>query len=67
MGVLAAAVLAHQGGWDEALFVAVPIAILVGLLWLAQKRVAEEQRTGRSEPGGDEPSPTGTPPDRDRR
>ncbi len=67
MNLLAGTVLAHQGGWDEALFVAVPIAILVGLLWLAQKRAAEEQRAGRSEAEGDEPSTTGTPPDRDRR
>ncbi len=35
--------LAHQGGWDEALFVAVPMAILVALLWLAQRRAAAEQ------------------------
>lgn len=39
----AAVVLAHQGGWDEALFVAVPMAVLVGLLWLAQRRAAEEE------------------------
>ena len=37
-----AAVLAHQGGWDEALFVAVPMAVLIGLLALAQHRAKRE-------------------------
>lgn len=31
-------VLAHQGGWDEILLVVGPIAILGGLLWLANRR-----------------------------
>jgi hypothetical protein len=30
--------LGHQGGWDEALFVAIPIAIFAGLLALANRR-----------------------------
>jgi UPF0716 family protein affecting phage T7 exclusion len=42
-------VLAHQGGWDEALMVLVPIAAFVGLLMLANKRAkaiqAERQAT----------------------
>jgi hypothetical protein len=38
-----AAVLAHQGGWDEILFVMVPIAIFAGLLALANKRAARDQ------------------------
>lgn len=38
-----AVVLAHQGGWDEALYVAVPMALLVGLLWVAQRRAQAEQ------------------------
>ena len=29
---------AHQGGWDEALLVLVPIGLFVGLLWLANRR-----------------------------
>ncbi|MEX2659642.1 MAG: hypothetical protein WD232_08090 [Acidimicrobiales bacterium] len=69
--LLAAAVLAHQGGWDEALFVAVPMTVLVGLLWLAQKRAADEERvvvheTDAHEPesapepdGASEPGPDG--------
>jgi hypothetical protein len=31
--------LAHQGGWDEILLIAGPIVIIVGLLWLAKRRV----------------------------
>ena len=33
-----AELLAHQGGWDEILFVLVPISIFAGLLALANKR-----------------------------
>jgi hypothetical protein len=40
--VAALDVLAHQGGWDEALFVAVPMAVLVLLLAVAQRRAAAE-------------------------
>jgi hypothetical protein len=32
------AILAHQGGWDEVLFVAAPCALFVWLLRLARKR-----------------------------
>jgi hypothetical protein len=35
---LVADVLAHQGGWDEALFVAVPIAVFAALLAVANRR-----------------------------
>jgi hypothetical protein len=37
-----AALLAHQGGWDEILFVLVPIALFAGLLALANKRASRE-------------------------
>jgi hypothetical protein len=43
-------VLAHQGGWDEMLFVLVPISLFAGLLALANKRAMRSQ----AEPG-DEP------------
>ena len=33
-----AVVLAHQGGWDEILMVAGPVAIFAWLLWVARKR-----------------------------
>jgi len=31
--------LAHQGGWDEALLIGGPIVLIMGLLWLAKRRV----------------------------
>ena len=58
-------VLAHQGGWDEILFVLLPIALFAGLLALANKRAAREQaerdrlESGDAPPGDDE----GAPPD----
>jgi hypothetical protein len=36
-------VLAHQGGWDEALFVIVPLALFGGLLWLVSRRADRER------------------------
>jgi hypothetical protein len=39
--VTLAEVLAHQGGWDEILFVLVPISIFAGLLALANKRASQ--------------------------
>ena len=35
-------VLAHQGGWDELVLVAVPMVALAGLLWLARRRAERE-------------------------
>jgi hypothetical protein len=34
--------LAHQGGWDEDLFVAVPLAIFAFLLFRARRRAERE-------------------------
>ena len=31
-------VLAHEGGWDEIVLVAVPVLVLAGLLFLARRR-----------------------------
>jgi hypothetical protein len=48
-------VLAHQGGWDEVLLVAGPLAVIAVLLWLANRRVhheLEQQASGR-EPDGE--------------
>ena len=36
-----AGVLAHQGGWDEALMLIVPVGLFVGLFWLASRRAAD--------------------------
>jgi len=37
---LPAELLAHQGGWDEILLVAAPLALLAGLLFLANRRAS---------------------------
>jgi hypothetical protein len=34
----AVVLVAHQGGWDEALFVAIPIAVFAALLAVANRR-----------------------------
>ena len=36
-------VLAHQGGWDEALFVLVPLVVFGLLLWRVSRRADREQ------------------------
>ena len=54
--------LAHQGGWDEALLVGIPLVIIGLLLWVANRRVsaqlaaAEEQAPSAtiSEPDADD-------------
>jgi hypothetical protein len=59
-----AAILAHQGGWDEMLLVAGPIALVGGLLWLARRRVtrATQHADGAGGPGGaDVPEGSDTP------
>jgi predicted MFS family arabinose efflux permease len=51
-------VLAHQGGWDEILFVLVPLAVLAGLLLMARRRLPElddgEPDRAPAEAGGPE-------------
>ncbi len=48
-------VLAHQGGWDELLFVLVPIAMFAGLLAIANRRAARAQADAEElEPGDEE-------------
>lgn len=42
--------LAHQGGWDEFLFVAIPIALIFGLLRLANSRAKKLQAAGSKAP-----------------
>jgi hypothetical protein len=43
-------VFAHQGGWDEILMVAAPVALFVALLWMANRRAdAELQRREQAE------------------
>ncbi|MGI8664285.1 MAG: hypothetical protein ACR2LQ_13910 [Acidimicrobiales bacterium] len=46
-------VFAHQGGWDEMLLVALPIAFFAFLLYLANKK-AQTQLDREREAGPDE-------------
>jgi len=41
----AAAVLAHQGGWDEALLVACPVLLFAGIVWHAKRRAVRQSQT----------------------
>lgn len=47
-------VLAHQGGWDELLFVLVPIALFAGLLAIANRRANRVQSERDDDPLDDE-------------
>ena len=47
--------VAHQGGWDEVLLVAVPLGLMAWLLWLANRRA------GRSDDEQDGPDGTDRP------
>ena len=52
---IAAALTAHQGGWDEALLIGGPIVAIAGLLILAKKRVdAAAEAAARAADGADE-------------
>jgi len=66
MTVVAALVLAHQGGWDEILLVLTPIALFAGLLWLANIRANRELQRRRAAAAAEadtvDPEP-GAPPD----
>jgi ABC-type enterobactin transport system permease subunit len=50
---VASSLLAHQGGWDEFLLVAAPVAVIAALLAIAKRRVdrAEARVTGSSGAG----------------
>lgn len=56
--------LAHQGGWDEILLVVGPLALVAGLLWLANRRVSaqlEEAEAAVDLDGGAGTDKTGGP------
>lgn len=59
------ALIAHQGGWDEILFAAGPIALIVGLLWLANSRAKRLGGPSSAEgaPPGDAPLNSPATPD----
>lgn len=56
--MIIAALVAHEGGWDEILLVAGPIVVIVGLLAMVKRRVdaqadgltPEADRTSRPVP-----------------
>ena len=43
-------VFAHRGGWDEILYVALPIAVLAAVLWLANRRAKALLSADRDKP-----------------
>ncbi|MCE2734931.1 MAG: hypothetical protein ACK45J_08155 [Acidimicrobiaceae bacterium] len=45
---------AHQGGWDEFLYAAVPIALIAGLLRLATTRARKQTASAPDQPVTDE-------------
>ncbi len=49
--MLVASIVAHQGGWDELLFVLLPISLFAGLLAIANRRAsrAEQDRPERDD------------------
>ena len=47
-------VLAHQGGWDEMLFVALPIGLFAWLLWVANKRAKSQMDDDGTDEGVEE-------------
>lgn len=51
-------IVAHQGGWDEALFVATPIAVFAFLLHRAKRRAEAEGAASAEAEGAAE---TGAP------
>ena len=53
--VTAPALIAHEGGWDEALLIGAPILIIMGLLWLAKRRVDAAHATTNTPPDGSDP------------
>jgi hypothetical protein len=50
-----ASILAHQGGWDEVLFVLVPIALFAGLLAIANRRANRELADGDDDDAAEQP------------
>lgn len=54
MSNITRSVIAHQGGWDETLFVLLPIAIFAGLLAVANRRAAAAM-SAEGEPAEVEP------------
>jgi hypothetical protein len=64
-GVTAFGLFAHSGGWDEALFVLVPIGLFGGLLAISNKRAQaaeqEQERRGQATLLPEPDDPAGAP------
>ena len=60
---IAAALFAHQGGWDEALLVLGPIVVIVAALAVVKRRVDRKALETPSPDPAPEPDPSadGTP------
>ena len=43
-------VLAHQGGWDEMLFVLVPLLVFLTLQWLNRRKTRQQGDDGPGPP-----------------
>lgn len=56
--ITAVSILAHQGGWDEILFVLGPLVIFAGLLVLARRRVDQLGDDEGGDAVGEDPAPT---------
>lgn len=56
---IATPVLAHQGGWDEILWVLVPILVMVGLLGVATRRVRSGGASRNEHVAGSDPRDVG--------
>ncbi len=41
--------LAHQGGWDEALLVVGPLLLFAGIVWNAKRRAVKQSQTSVSD------------------
>jgi hypothetical protein len=46
----AAAILAHQGGWDETLLVLAPIVLIGAVLWVVKRRVDRQVEAQGDQP-----------------
>ena len=44
-------VLAHQGGWDEALLVAAPLLVFAGIVWNAKRLAGKRPPNEAGESG----------------
>ena len=50
-------VFAHQGGWDEMLYAAVPIGLIFSLLRLANTRAKKQVKAAATAAESDSPTP----------